>query len=252
MNDLIERWAAGDPKAADQLYRKYFDRARRFALRLGARADEAEDVAQETMIAALKAVRSGTRPEYLTSWLFGIARHVASRKTRLTRRGTTVMTDAKERSARTMAMRREMGDLLDRLVRGLPPIYREVLDLRHREDLSRKEIADRLDVSLDVVHARCERAYAILRDTLEGHFSSVVTASPSAVSLSRIRELRPAFRDAVIARHLEDLSPSEAAAKLGIPVATLRARLESAYEMLQCGASRDFRTAREEHRRNVK
>lgn len=52
-----------------------------------------------------------------------------------------------------------------------------------------------------------------------------------------------------MARHLEDLSEDAAALRLGIPAATLRARLRSACEILGVDAAADFSAAREEHRK---
>ena len=45
MNDLVARWVGGDPAAAEELYRTYYRRVKGFAVRLGARINDAEDVA---------------------------------------------------------------------------------------------------------------------------------------------------------------------------------------------------------------
>jgi RNA polymerase sigma-70 factor (ECF subfamily) len=248
MDDALERWMAGEPGAADELYRRYFHRVRQFAARLGNRLADADDIAQEALVAGLEGLKAGRRPDKLTSWLLGIARHVSSKRTRI-ELNPPEQIDPRGRSGATLAVRQEMNELLARSLEGLPPLYREVLDLRHRENLSRKEIADRLGVPLDTVHARCERAYARLRECLSRHFTTAVLGAASPVALEAIERLRPSFRDAVVARHLEDLPETAAAARLGIPVSTLRARLESALEMLHAGPAPDFSAARTEHRR---
>lgn len=249
--DLVARWVAGDPAAGDELYLRYRDRVRGFARRLGSGDDDADDIAQEAMIAGLEGLRGGKRPDRLTQWLMGIARHLAARR-RGRRRAAELRDeelDPRGRGAATLAARREMKELLDRSLHDLPPLYREVLELHHRKNLSRREIAARLGVSMEVVHARCERAYARLREGLSRHFTTMVLSPLEPVTLERIRALRPAFREAVIAVRLEGLSESVAASRLGIPVATLRARLESAYELLKCTRDADFGEARRAYRR---
>ncbi len=246
--DLIGRWVGGDPGAADEIYRLYYRRAREFARTLGARLVDAEDIAQEALVAGLEGLRAGKRPDRFTHWLLGIARHLTARKRGRKAESFSDAVDPRRRSARTLAVRREMGDLLERTLDRLPPTQREVLDLIHHAGLSRKEAAGRLNVPLQAVHARCERAYARLREALSRHFTTLAVRSlgERAVRLSEIRALRPAFRDAVVARHLEGLPGEEAAARAGVPEATFQARLRSAYEMLKAGETSDFSAAREE------
>jgi RNA polymerase sigma-70 factor (ECF subfamily) len=250
-NDLIDRWVAGDPGAAEEIYRVYYRRAREFARTLGARLNDAEDIAQEALIAGLEGLKGGKRPDRFTHWLLGIARHVTARKFQPKAGPVPDVVDPRGRGGRTLAVRREMNGLLDETLGRLPEAQREVLDLIHRGGLSRKEAADRLDLPLEAVHARCERAYARLREALSRHFTTIAVQSmePGAVRLEDIRALRPAFRDAIVARHLEGLDEDAAAARLGIPAATLRARLRSAYEILKTDESGDFSKAREEHRK---
>ncbi len=249
MDDLIDRWVAGDAQAGGEIYRRYYARVRGFAIRLGQSLVDADDIAQEAMVAGLEGLKSGRRPDELTRWLLGIARHFSFRRKRREQAAVPDLPDPDSHGARTLAVRREMDELLEGTMEGLPPRDREVLDLRHKENLSRKEIAARLNVPIETIHARLERAYARLRGALSRHFTTMAFAPFAPVGLKEVLRLRPTFRDAVIARHLEERSEAEAAAKLGVPAATLRARLESAYEMLRCGPGADFSGAREEYRR---
>ncbi len=248
-DDLIQRWVSGDERAAEEIFRTYYRRAREFAKSLGARAADAEDIAQEALIAGLDGLKAGKRPERFTGWLLGIARHMAAKQPRPLKPQGRDAADRPGAGARTIAAKREMNDLLDRTIESLPPALRETVDLVHRAGLSRKEAAERLDVPMAAVHARCERAYAKLRRALSRHFTTLAIRSmePRAVRLKDIRALRPAFRDAVTARHLEGLGEDAAAARLGIPAATLRARLKSACEMLKVDDAADFSAAREEY-----
>jgi DNA-directed RNA polymerase specialized sigma24 family protein len=148
-----------------------------------------------------------------------------------------------------MAIRREMDALLARTLEGMSANDREIVDLLYRAQLSRKEIADRLNLPIEAVHARCDRAHARLRTALSRHFTTVTLAKieSSSIAMEDIRALRPAFRQVIIARHLRGLSDREASLDLQLPEATLRARLASAYEMLRCDALADFSKAKAQY-----
>jgi RNA polymerase sigma-70 factor (ECF subfamily) len=245
MSDLVARWAAGDERAAEELYRACYTKVRRCVEHAGLPGADAEDLAQEALIEGLRELKQGKRPSHLTKWFKGIARHLVAKKPRVV---TTDREPADPRasSAESVVVRREMKELLGRSLEGLSELDREVLDLTHRAGLSRKEIAERLDVPVENVHARIGRAMDRLRGALATHFTSVVRPGKPPVSLAEIRALRPLFREAVEARHVRELGEVEAALSLGIPETTLRARLQSAYELLGRGRRPDFSSARRE------
>lgn len=248
MDEIIARWAAGDAAAAEELYATYHHRVKEFILKRGVHLADAEDIAQEAMIAGLEGLKAGRRPERLTMWLLGIARHLSFRR-HLPPSDDALreIVDPRRRSARSMAIRREMHALLERALERMTPSDRQVVDLHYRVGLSRKEIADRLDLPIEAIHARCDRAHGRLREALSRHFTTVALTDLGPVALKDIRNLRPAFRQVIIAKHLQGLSDSEASIRLQLPEATLRARLESAYEILKCDPQADFSKAREEY-----
>lgn len=251
MDDLIARWAAGDEPAAEELYRKYFQRVQEFLERRGFGAQDAEDLAQEAMIAGLDGLKAGKKPDRLTGWLYGIARNLAKGRTVLRLDNDLDPEDPAQRSARSLVIRREMKDLLDRTLKSLTPKEREIIDLCHRSGLSRKEIGERLELPPVAVHSRFQRAHERLREALSEHFTTILGSrlERAPVTLADLQALRPGFRSAVTSVHLDELSPDQAALRLGIPLATLRARLRSAYEMLGHDEAPDFSGARKDYRR---
>jgi RNA polymerase sigma-70 factor (ECF subfamily) len=250
MDEIIARWAAGDAGAAEQLYTTYYARVKEFIIKRGAHIVDAEDIAQEALIAGLEGLKAGRRPERLTMWLLGIARHLSYRRPhRDSEDALREHVDPTRRSARSMAIRREMDALLERALEKMTPCDRQVVDLHYRAGLSRKEVANRLDLPIEAIHRRCNRAHDRLREALSRHFTTVALTDleSEAVSLERIRALRPAFRQVITARHLQGLGDAEASVRLQLPEATFRARLESAYEILRCDPQADFSKAREEY-----
>jgi RNA polymerase sigma-70 factor (ECF subfamily) len=250
MDEIIAKWVAGDAGAAEQLYRHYYHRVREFIVKRGVSIVDAEDVAQEALIAGLEGLKAGRKPDRLTLWLLGIARHCSYKRVRPPSDDELdEVVDPKRRSAKSMAIRREMDGLLHQELADLSAGDRQIVDLLYRAGLSRKEIAERLDLEINVVHTRCERAHARLREALTRHFTTVALRKlePEAVPLEEIRALRPAFRQVIIARHLQGLNDRDAALHLQLPEATFRARLKSAYEILKVEPDADFSKAREEY-----
>ena len=88
-----------------------------------------------------------------------------------------------------------------------------------------------------------------MREALSRHFRTVALTKleTEAVTLKEIRDLRPAFRQVILAKHLKGLNDREAALFLQLPEATFRARLESAYEILSRSADADFSKARKDY-----
>src|SRR5882672_6496569 len=255
MDQIIGRWAAGDPAAAEELYREYFGRVKEFGIRRGVHIIDAEDIAQEAMIAGLEGLKAGRRPERLTHWLLGIARHVSfARKRPDSNPALEDREDPKRRSAGSMAIRREMDGLLRQTLERVNSNDREIVDLLYRAGLSRKEIAERLALDMGAVHSRCERAHSRLREALSRHFTTVAMTrlEPAAVTLKDIRALRPGFRQVITARHLLGMTDRDAAHHLQLPEATFRARLSSAYEMLHCDAKAEFSKAKAQYEEEKK
>lgn len=247
VDEIIGRWVAGDARAAAELYRHYHGRVRKFAVRLNGTLEDADDVAQEALMAGLEGLQAGKRPDRLTTWLLGIAKNLSRRRRRSIPLGAPGLPEPGS-GARTRAVRNELDGVLRGGLHGLPPDRRRMLEWIHRDGMSRAEVARRLGVSIETLHARCERAYAKLRGMLSRHFTTLAFRPSTKVTLEAIRKLRPAFRDAVTARHLEGLGEKAAAARLGVPVATLKARLESAYGKLRCAPTSDFSGARKDYR----
>ena len=250
MPDLVQRWAAGDAEAGEALYRGYFGRVCHYMATRGVKEVDAEDIAQEALLAGLEGLRDGALPEQLTGWIMGIARHLQSKRTRLIL-GEVEKLDPTMRSAQSKVIRREMDEVLSATLKSLTPADREVLDLLHRSDLSRKEVAERLEVDVEAVHSRMVRVEDKLREALSRHFTTLAVRrfGVPEVPLEAVLALRPIFREPVVLRHLEDLPEEVAARRLGLPAATLRARLRSAYELLGEDEAPDFSKAREEYRK---
>jgi RNA polymerase sigma-70 factor (ECF subfamily) len=132
--------------------------------------DEAVEAAQETMVRAYFALPKLKKPEAFSSWLLGIADHVAKESMRRKRRsprldGDTVLDSVAARAETD----RSPDSTLARAVAGLPEEQRNVILLRFYGNQSCDEIGRHLGVSLGTVTSRLSRAYSRLREVLRDH-----------------------------------------------------------------------------------
>ena len=182
---LIERCLANDQRAFRELIRRYERAVFSLARRMVDDEEEARDIAQEAFIRAFRSLESFERSRPFSSWIFKITSNLCIDHYRR-RRIATVSLDAPvdDDPSRHLEVaderprpdeetaRSEEERSMERLVRSLPPAYRVVILLRHRNDLSYEEIASVLDVPLGTVKARLHRAHHLLRRKLEARADS--------------------------------------------------------------------------------
>jgi RNA polymerase sigma-70 factor (ECF subfamily) len=153
----------GSPDGVEQLYRDsrwslmaYFQR------RHGA-AQGVEDLLQETFLRLLRRADGLRAARSARAYLFGIARHVSADAWRrappsLAGESGLSLVAAATPDPRLAAVREVMA--------SLPPLQREILDLRFQHDLSYAEIAQVLNVPPGTVRSRLHNAVRLLRARL--------------------------------------------------------------------------------------
>ena len=175
-DDLVERCAAGDERAFEEL-------ARRFRIGMLGTArqvvdpDAADDVVQLALIEVNKELRRGTRPEHLGAWVRGITRNVAREQLRSRLRTPPTFPVA---SASTQAVVPSAHDVAaDReTVRGMVAgVEEELTDLQRTafvghvlEGKSHKQIALEEGVSAGSVRMAIARAREKMRRRLGALF----------------------------------------------------------------------------------
>ncbi len=142
--------------------------ARRLARRLTADEATADDLVQETWIAATQHPPDSDRP--VRPWLavlrnLSIKRHLAERR-RDARNATMAMPDASH-SPDALLERMEVQRLLAELVGSLDEPYRQAVVLRYFEELSAAEIARRLAIPAGTVRWRIKVALDELKKRLD-------------------------------------------------------------------------------------
>ncbi len=174
---LLAAVAAGDEAAFEALYDRFARPLYALGLRWLGDVRDAEELVSETLARAWQgANRYDPRRARPASWLFGIARFVASeqrRRHRAATAGLDLVADlAGESGADELIAAWDMAVALEQL----PAAQREVLILAYEHDLSQSQIADLLGVPLGTVKSR---AYYGLRALAE-----LVEAPPTVTQLS--------------------------------------------------------------------
>ena len=179
--DLVARVAAGDREAFAELVERHHRRLLRVCERLLGDAEDARDAVQEVFLKVMTKA-GGFRPEALVStWLYRVAvNHCLNvlRRRRLRRwvslspaeddETAAPLDPAEERADphRELDARRQWGRV-QRAIAALPPSQRAVLVLARFEELSYKEIAETLGITLGAVESRLFRAMRALEKAQE-------------------------------------------------------------------------------------
>lgn len=166
--ELLSRAAAGERAAFDSFVTRHERAVFRFARAATESPAAAEDVLQETFLAAWRAAGSFEGRSAARTWLLTIARnqawHHRERAARLSVDDGAELPELGEaagwgaQSPEEGALRSERRALLARALAALAPEDREVLVLRDLEELTGEEAAAALGLSLAAVKSRLHRA----------------------------------------------------------------------------------------------
>ncbi|HLG54167.1 MAG TPA: sigma-70 family RNA polymerase sigma factor [Vicinamibacterales bacterium] len=143
---------------------------------LGPTAD-AEDVAQETFVAAYKALSSFQFDARFSTWLYRIAVNKCKDALRSRRpglvsldavndEGTSAWEVADEQTPHWELEQVELAWALDKGIQALPPLYRESFVLKHVEGLGYDEMSAILGVHRDTLKMRVYKARTLLCQSL--------------------------------------------------------------------------------------
>lgn len=185
---------AGHTGAFERFVDLYNAKVFRYSFTMCGHREDAEEVAQETLMKVFESFDQLREPERLKPWVFRIAknaclmkrrRSVFAPKTELpldelkprkTGDGDGARIEIADWSAlpEDIALDGELKRVLNRAVEQLPDIYKAVFLLRDIEELSTEDVASVLGVSEDVVKTRLHRARLALRKSLDEYLHAGV------------------------------------------------------------------------------
>lgn len=183
---LARRLMEGDASAFDPFVDHFQAKLFQYSFLMCGHREDAEEVAQETLLKAFHSFQQLREPEHVKAWIFRIAKNFCHMKRR-----RSVYAPERELSLDELmparagegqieiadwsqlpdasVLQTEMRETLRDAIAGLPEMYRAVLLLRDVEGLSGAETAAVLDVSVDVVKQRLHRARLAVRQKLDSY-----------------------------------------------------------------------------------
>jgi RNA polymerase sigma-70 factor, ECF subfamily len=162
----------GDLSAFDELCARYRAAVVRAAQAIVGRSD-AEDVAQDALLIAFKALPTLERPSKFAAWLGAITRHRALRFTQRERVHTKGRVELDETLLEKLAsLNRPLVEQADKeelrhALERVPEDYALVLRLHYLDEMPLKRIAAFVGVPLTTVKWRVHQGKRLLREQLE-------------------------------------------------------------------------------------
>lgn len=170
-NAAFERLAQGDEEAFGEIvhyiYRKLFP----FVVSLVKSEEEANDLLQEVFLKIWVHRSSFSSINNPMGWIYTVIANTASNHIRARLRQEVRIKEYRQRVSSVEVMEEQLDakftqTLIDDAVNSLPPKKKQVFLLSKKEGLSRKEIAERLNVSENTVRNQLSDAVQFLRERL--------------------------------------------------------------------------------------
>jgi RNA polymerase sigma factor (sigma-70 family) len=173
--ELVSMYIKGNEKSFETLVQRYKSKVYTTIYLVVKDQYVAEDLTQDTFIKAVETLRSGRYNEEgkFLPWILRIGHNMAIDYFRREKRypsvvfedGTGVFNslDFAEDAFESVQIKREVHEHLREMIKRLPDVQREVLVMRHYEDLSFQEIAEATGVSINTALGRMRYALINLR-----------------------------------------------------------------------------------------
>ncbi len=171
--ELFDLWLKGDKRGFERLYEKYKYRVFGFLMKMTGDRDRAEDLLQDTFIAALRNAEQFDRNRSFLSWIFGIAHKRAIDYFRHAKVETEHESDTggsvgRELDAPDKSLdKKRMRSVIAEAAQQLDPLQREVFLLRELADVPFKDIARIMDCPLNTALGRMRLALRNIRKELQ-------------------------------------------------------------------------------------
>lgn len=166
--EIVKQVQAGNKQAFDLLIKKYQGRIKRLIGRIVADIDSHDDITQETLIRAYKAINSFRGDSAFYTWLYRIAVNTAKNYTLEQSRRIKTESTPEEITVEDLSVcfdtpeslldRDQIAKALSLALQALPQDLRITIVMREIEGLSYEEIASALNCPVGTVRSRISRA----------------------------------------------------------------------------------------------
>lgn len=177
---LVKAYAEGSNEAFDILLKRHQNRIFNYILRIMKNEDVANDIFQETFVKAIMTIKQGryTESGKFPAWISRIAHNLIIdyyRQEKSENLQSSDMEDSDilnrkelcEDTIEDILISQQTREDVKYLIKQLPPLQREVLNMRYYQNLSFKEIAQATNVSINTALGRMRYAILNLRRMAE-------------------------------------------------------------------------------------
>lgn len=173
--ELVQQALAGRREAYEELVRRWAGRITALCHAKVGCASSADDLAQDAFLRGYRALATLADPAKFGGWLCNIARNACLNWLKEKERTQVPFSilakdnspDEMFRAASTPTLDRDEDiDRLKKEVAALPAEYRDVVTLYYHQDVTYRDLADMLDVSVATINARLTKARLMLRERL--------------------------------------------------------------------------------------
>lgn len=170
---LIRSFIHGDERAFESLFELYHRRLYGFLYNLLKSSEDAEEIVQDTFVKIWES-RHRFKEEYtFESFLFKIAKNSFLNHNRkqinkkIFQEDYRLAFDVSQNTTEDYIIFKETRDIIDAIIADMPPKRREIFILQKVDGLSRKEIAEKLGISVITVDSHLMKANAELKENLK-------------------------------------------------------------------------------------
>ncbi|MBS1858258.1 MAG: RNA polymerase sigma factor [Acidobacteria bacterium] len=202
---LARAMLAGESDAFEKFVEHFRSKLFRYSWLMCGSPEDAEEVAQETLLKVFQSIDQLRDPEHVRSWVYRIARNAC-----LMQRRKSVFAPTEELPADEVPLadetvpaddrllQNELRNVIERVVMELSPTYRPVVVLRDLEGLSTEETAEILGLRIDVVKTRLHRGRAAMKEKLDCYIHNhcledMPTPNPAPLTAEERDQLRSAW-----------------------------------------------------------
>lgn len=197
--ELARDLLTGKPGAFDRFVEVFRSKIFQYSILVCGHREDAEEVAQETLLKVFESFDQLREPERVRAWVFRIARNACLMKRRKSVFAPTqelsldeFLPSAEHGDGRRKleiadwsaipeneALRSELKQVLHKAIVELPEVYRAIILLRDVEELSTAETALVLGITEDAVKTRLHRARLSARKKLDGYLRAASSRKPA-------------------------------------------------------------------------
>ena len=179
---IIDKVLAGDTEAFEELLLAHQTNVYNLALKMTGNQTDAEDVTQEAFFKAFRLLKGFRGDSRFSVWLYRITYNQCLDFLRKRKRTQAIslsqsddegddfaleIPDVRELPENT-AIRRELGNAINKSINELNQNYREIIVMREIADMSYSDIANTLNINEGTVKSRLSRARKSLANLLVG------------------------------------------------------------------------------------